>query len=388
LFDASSFPVRIAAEVRDWSLAEVGEPLDRWKHSHRQTTFAVGAAIKAVRDSGIADARIDPRRFGVYLGCGEPFENFSQFTESIRRTCSGGKYGTERFMQAALGVFDKRAEREFDPDRPAFHLAAMFDAQGPNANCIAACVSSSQAIGEAAKTIRRGDADVMLCGGAHSLIHPFGLTGFQRLSALSTRNAAPASASRPFDRDRDGLVVGEGGAVFVMEELEHARRRRADVWGEVTGYGSTQDAYRITDTRPDGLGSAGAMRRALQNARLNPEQIDYVNAHGTGTMLNDVAETAAIKTAFGQRAYRIPVSSSKSMLGHSTTACGAIELAVCLLAIRHGVVPPTINYDTPDPQCDLDYVPNIARRLRCDHVLSNNIGFGGQNAAIVVSRFR
>ena len=270
---------------------------------------------------------------------------------------------------------------------PASHLAARFDAQGPNANCIAACVSSAQAIGESARLIRRGEVDVMLAGGSHSVIHPFGLTGFQRLSALSTRNSDPASAVRPFERDRDGFVLGEGAAIVVLEDLDHALRRGAEIWGELTGYGSSQDAYRITDARPDGRGTAAAIRRALDDARLNLDDIDYINAHGTGTVLNDKIETLAIKQVFGPQAYNIPISSSKSMLGHFTTACGAIELAISLLAIRYGVVPPTINYENPDPDCDLDYVPNVAREIDCRHVLSDNIGFGGQNAALIVSRY-
>jgi 3-oxoacyl-[acyl-carrier-protein] synthase II len=387
LFDASSFPVQIAAEVRDWDLSAVGEDPSRWKHSHRQSTFAIGAAIQAASDAQLAEADVDPLRLGVYLGCGEPFEDFVPFTESVCRASADGQYRTERFTQSALDVFDHQREREFEPDMPAYHLAEMFNAQGPNANCIAACVSSSQAIGEAAKIIRRGDADIMLCGGAHSTIHPFGLTGFQRLSVLSTRNVDPRSASRPFDRDRDGFVVGEGGAIFVLEDLENARRRKAEIWAELTGYGATQDAFRITDTRPEGSGSASAMRRAIQDARLNADQIDYIHAHGTGTVMNDVAETAAIKKALGQHAYHVPISSSKSMLGHATTACGAIGLALCLSALRHGAVSPTINYETPDPDCDLDYVPNVAREHRSDHVLCNTIGFGGHNAALVVSRF-
>ena len=387
LFDASSFPVRIAAEVRDWDLSDAGEDPRDWDHCPRQTTFAVGAGIKAARQSGIDVSRIDPLRFGVYLGCGEPFADFTRFTQSIRNSSTNGQYRPKNFKETALRVFDTRSEREFEPNLSASHLAALFDAQGPNVNCIAACVSSAQAIGEATRLIRRDHADLMLAGGAHSTIHPFGVTGFQRLSALSTNNSNPASAVRPFDRDRDGFVIGEGSAVFVLEELEHARRRNVEIWGEIRGYGSSQDAYRVTDTHPDGRGPTIAIRRALDDARLDGGEIDYINAHGTGTVLNDKVETLALKQAFGQQAYNIPISSTKSMMGHATTACGAIEMAVCLLAIRHGVVPPTINYENPDPECDLDYVPNTARMVDCRNVLSNSIGFGGQNAALVVSRY-
>jgi 3-oxoacyl-[acyl-carrier-protein] synthase II len=387
LFDPHSLPVRIAAEVRNWDLSDVGEDPHRWEHCHRQTQFAIGAAVKAVGQSGILQSGLPPQRLGVALGCGEPFEDFTRFTKAIQESCAEGAYQGERFNQTALQVFDPESERENEPDMPACHLAQFFNAQGPNSNCIAACVSSAQAIGQAASMIRRGDADAMLSGGTHSTIHPFGLTGFCRLRALSTRQTAPECASCPFDRERDGFVLGEGGAVLVLEELEHARRRGAFIWGELTGYGSSQDAYRITDTRPDGSGVARAILRALKNARLNPDDLDYVNAHGTSTILNDKVETLALKRALGAHAYRLPVSSTKSMLGHATTACAAIELVICLLALNHHVVPPTINYHTPDPDCDLDYVPNQARELRCRHVLSNSIGFGGQNAALVVSSY-
>jgi 3-oxoacyl-[acyl-carrier-protein] synthase II len=387
LFDPHGFPVRIAAEVRDWNLSDVGEDPRRWAHCHRHTQFAIGAAFKAVRQSAILESGLHPTRLGVTLGCGEPFEDFTRFTEAIGRSCTDGEFQGERFTETALHLFNPDDERENELDMAACHLARLFNAQGPNSNCIAACVSSAQAIGQAASTIRRGEADAMLCGGTHSTIHPFGVTGFQRLEALSTRDTAPEQAACPFDRERDGFVIGEGGAVFVLEELEHARRRGVFIWGELTGYGSSQDAYRITDTRPDGSGVANAILRALKDARLNPDDIDYVNAHGTSTVLNDKVETLALKRALNAHAYRLPISSTKSMLGHATTGCAAIELLICLLALNHQVIPPTINYHTPDPECDLDYVPNSARDHRCRHVLSNSIGFGGQNAALVVSRY-
>lgn len=388
LFDASSFPVQIAAEVRDWDISDVGQDPHRWQHAPRQTVFAVGAALKAMRDSALDERRIDPVRFGVYLGCGEPFEDFFRFAESVHESHSGHNAAADTAVRPALRIFDPDSAREYEPNAAASHIAGLCNAQGPNANCIAACVSSSQAIGNATRLIRRGDADIMLCGGAHSTIHPFGVTGFQRLSALSTRNSDPATAVRPFDRERDGFVIGEGGAVFVLEELEHARRRDAHIWGEVTGFGSSQDAFRVTDTHPDGRGTSAAILRAIQDAHLNVTDINYVNAHGTGTVLNDKIETLALKKALGSHAYDVPISSSKSMMGHATTACGAIELAVCLMTLRSSVIPPTINYTTPDPDCDLDYVPNVARESNnVRHVMSNSIGFGGQNAALVVSRY-
>jgi 3-oxoacyl-[acyl-carrier-protein] synthase II len=387
LFDASRYPVRIAAEVRNWSLTDAGADPSPWQRAPRQTSFALGAALTAAREAGLPSRRIDPLRFGIYLGCGEAFEDFPRFMQSVAEVAASGEFEPQHFLPTALRIFDPDAEPEYEPNTPASHLAALLGAEGPNLNCIAACVSSAQAIGQSARMIRRGEADVMLAGGAHSTIHPFGLTGFHRLSTLSLRNDDPQHAERPFDRDRDGFVVGEGGAVFVLEELDHARRRGAEIRAELTGYGSAQDAYRITDTHPEGRGTVAAIGRALQDAGLNPDEIDYVNAHGTGTQLNDRIETIALKRALGAHAHRVPISSTKSMLGHATTACAAIELAVCILALRHGAVPPTINLERPDPECDLDYVPNVARDVDCRHVLSDSIGFGGQNAALVVSRF-
>ncbi len=385
LFDATHFPVQIAAEVRHWDLSHVGEDPARWQHCPRQTSFALGAGLQAAHHAGIRNGRIDPSRFGVYLGCGEPFEDFRAFAASIQSAQEDGIPEAARY--APLRVFDPDMERELEPDMPAVHLGGILNAQGPILNCISACVSSTQAIGEAARMIRQNEVDVMLCGGAHSTIHPFGVTGFQRLSALSTRNDNPQAAVRPFDADRDGFVIGEGGAAFIIEELEHARRRGAEILGELTGYGSAQDAYRVTDSHPDGRGTTSALQRALASAHLNPEDIDYINAHGTGTILNDRVETTAIKHAFGEHAWKVPISSTKSMLGHATTACGAIELAVCLFSLQSGVIPPTVNHEKPDPQCDLDYVPRNAREVNCRHALTNNIGFGGQNAALIVSRF-
>jgi len=236
--------------------------------------------------------------------------------------------------------------------------------------------------------IRSGEADAMLAGGAHSMIHPFGVTGFNLLTALSTRNDEPTKASRPFDRLRDGFVLGEGGAMLVLEELEHARRRGAPILGELLGYGTTADAYRITDIHPEGRGAIACMRMAISDAGLDPSQIHYVNAHGTSTAVNDRVETVACKVVFGERAYQTPVSSTKSMMGHLIAAAGATELIVCLLAIRDQVLPPTINYEFPDPDCDLDYVPNEARPARCEYALSNSFGFGGQNISLVVGRFQ
>jgi 3-oxoacyl-[acyl-carrier-protein] synthase II len=388
VFDASRFPTKIAAEVKNWSISDEGQEESRWKFCGRHTKFAAGAALQAMRDAGLPTGLPhDPTRLGVYLGSGEGQQDFDSFTSMMMAAIEGETLDVSKFMKLGLETLHPLAEVEQEPNMPAGHLAALFDAQGPNLNCLTACAASSQAIGEAAELVRRGDADVMLSGGTHSMIHPFGVTGFNLLTALSTRNDEPTRASRPFDNERDGFVLGEGAAMVVLEEYEHAKRRGATIHGELLGYGSTADAYRITDTHPEGRGAASCIRLALQDAGLGLDGIDYINAHGTSTDVNDKVETLAIKTVFGPHAYRIPVSSTKSMMGHLIAAAGATELIVCLLAIRDGVLPPTTNYETPDPNCDLDYVPNAAREGRCDRALSNSFGFGGQNISLIVGRF-
>ncbi|MGA2619203.1 MAG: beta-ketoacyl-ACP synthase II [Thermoguttaceae bacterium] len=388
LFDAANFPTKIAAEVRNWDLSEVGEDPADWQLQGRHTRFAVGAAKKAVADSGIQAARLDPTRFGVYTGSGEGQQDFDRFTEMMVAGLAGGStLDLGRFARKGLELLHPIAELEQEPNMPAGHLASLFDAQGPNVNCLTACAASSQAIGEAVEIIRRGEADAMLAGGTHTMIHPFGVTGFNLLTALSTRNDEPTKASRPFDRNRDGFVLGEGAGMVVLEALEHARARGAAIYGEMVGYGSTADAFRITDTHPEGRGAIRCMSMALTDAGLGPTDIHYINAHGTSTAVNDKVESLAIKQVFGEQAYRIPVSSTKSMMGHLIAAAGATELIFCLLAIRDNVLPPTINYDTPDPDCDLDYIPNVCREARCDVALSNSFGFGGQNIALICKRF-
>ncbi len=269
---------------------------------------------------------------------------------------------------------------------PAAHVALRFNARGPNFNCLTACAASTQATGEATCAIRRGDVDIVLTGGCHSMIHPFGVTGFNRLTALSQRNDSPQTASRPFDLTRDGFVLGEGSSILVLEELEHARRRGAPLLAEIIGYGSSADAFRITDIHPDGRGGVACMEQAIRDAGIAKSEVDYICAHGTGTKENDSIETLAIKAVFGELAPRIPVSSPKSMLGHLIAAAGATELIVCVLAIRDGVVPPTINLTTADPRCDLDYVPGAARRRPVRVAVNNSFGFGGQNDTVIVRR--
>jgi 3-oxoacyl-[acyl-carrier-protein] synthase II len=387
LFDASNFPTRISAEVRDFDLADYGEDPEQWKHRGRHTRFAVGAAKQAVSDAGLSDARMEPTRFGIYLGSGEGQQDFGRFSQMMVSALAGGELDVAAYTKKGLEILDPLAELEQEPNMPAGHLAGLFNAQGPNMNCLTACAASSQAIGEAAELIRRGDADVMLSGGAHSMIHPFGVTGFNLLTALSTRNDEPTKASRPFDKNRDGFVLGEGSGMLVLEELEHAKARGAHIYGELKGFGATADAFRITDTHPEGRGADSCLQMALNDAGANLEDVHYINAHGTSTDVNDRVESLAIKKVFGERAYRTPVSSTKSMMGHLIAAAGATELIICLMAIRDNVLPPTMNYETPDPDCDLDYIPNAARETRCDTAVSNSFGFGGQNISLVVSRF-
>jgi 3-oxoacyl-[acyl-carrier-protein] synthase II len=387
VFDASRFPTKISAEVRDWDITDEGEQAADWKFCGRHTKFAAGAALQAMRAAGLPEGlQSDPTRLGIYLGSGEGQQDFDSFTSMMMAAIQGDTLDVAKFTKLGLETLHPLTEVEQEPNMPAGHLAALFDAQGPNLNCLTACAASSQAIGEAVEIVRRGEADVMLSGGCHSMIHPFGVTGFNLLTALSTRNDEPQRASRPFDNERDGFVLGEGAAMVVLEELEHARRRGATIHGEVLGYGSTADAYRITDTHPEGRGAAACIRMALADAGLDSDRIDYVNAHGTSTDVNDRVESLALKHVFGERAYKIPVSSTKSMMGHLIAAAGATELIVCLLAIRDGLLPPTINYEYPDPACDLDYVPNQVREGKCDRTLSNSFGFGGQNIALIASR--
>jgi 3-oxoacyl-[acyl-carrier-protein] synthase II len=326
----------------------------------------------------------------VYLGSGEGAEDFPALINSIAAAADPEttRVNPAKFCAEIMQVLDRLREPEIEMHTTVGHLAHAFALDGPNIACQTACAASSQAIGEALELIRAGDADAIAAGGAHSMLHPLGIAGFNRLTALSQRNDSPRTASRPFDLTRDGFVIGEGAGIVVLEEMEHAKTRGANIYAELTGYGTTADAYRMTDPHPQGKGAIRAMADALKDAGLSPADIGYINAHGTSTQANDSAETAAIKAVFGQRAYNIPVSSSKSMLGHLIAAAGVVELVICVEALRKGVLPPTINYQTPDPECDLDYIPNAAREKRVDHVLSNSFGFGGQNIALTVSRFR
>ncbi len=387
-FDASNFPTKFAAEVRGFDFDALVDDPHRFSDAGRNIRFAIGAATEAVKDSGIEECdTLNPARFGVYLGAGEGQQDFLQFMSLVADAQRNGEVDLQHFTKHFLESMNPRFELELEPNMPAAHLSSLFNAQGPNLNCLTACAASSQAIGEATEIIRRNDADVMLSGGAHSMIHPFGLTGFNLLTALSERNDSPATASRPFDFTRDGFVLGEGAGMVILEELEHAKKRGARIYGEIRGYGSTADAYRITDIHPEGRGAIACIRMALADAQINPEEIGYVNAHGTSTKVNDHVETMAIKGGLGEHARKTPVSSIKSMMGHLIAAAGSVEAITCLLAIRDGVLPPTINYSTPDPDCDLDYIPNQARESRIKAALSNSFGFGGQNVSLIISKF-
>ena len=376
LFDASNFPTKISAEVRNWDLSDVGENPDDWKYQGRHTHFAVGAAKKAMADSGLDLDQLDPTRFGVYTGSGEGQQDFDRFTrDDGRRPRPAATSSTwPSSPSKGLETLHPIAELEQEPNMPAGHLASLFNAQGPNVNCLTACAASSQAIGEAVEIIRRGEADVMLSGGTHTMIHPFGVTGFNLLTALSTRNDEPTKASRPFDRDRDGFVLGEGAGMVILEALEHAKARGAKIYGEIVGYGSTADAFRITDTHPEGRGAISCMKMALADAGLGLDDVDYINAHGTSTTVNDKVETLAIKQVFGDRAYKIPVSSTKSMMGHLIAAAGATELIICLLAIRDNVAAADDQLrERPTPSAIWTTSPTSPAQHRCDVALEQQL---------------
>lgn len=392
LFDASTFPTTFSAEVRGFDLARyLGPDSERHKDASRNTRFALAATRLAWTSADLDACRdLDPTRIGIYLGGGEGPIDFDHFVAAAvagwDHQANGGRGDLDARKWAERAVHELGAISEFeqDPNMAAGHIACQFNVQGPTANTLTACAASTQAMGEATNLIRRGDADIMISGGTHSMLHPFGVTGFNRLTALSTRNDNYQCASRPFDQTRDGFVLGEGSGILILEEYEHARQRGARILGEITGFGSTADAFRITDIHECGRGGIAAMRLALQDAGLQPGDIHYISAHGTSTEENDKIESLAIGAVFGGRDTAPPVSSIKSMMGHLIAAAGAVELITCILAIRDQVLPPTMNYSQPDPNCPLDYIPNQARKARVVNTLSNSFGFGGQNDTLVV----
>jgi 3-oxoacyl-[acyl-carrier-protein] synthase II len=389
LFDASTYPTTFAAQVRGFDLSRHVPDAGRHVHAGRHCQFAVAAAIEAWNDSRLGEyAKLDRSRLGIYLGSGEGSLDFENFTSLMVDAWRDGKVDTVRWAELAFQRMNLYREVEQESNMVLSHLAAEFNVTGPAFNVLTACAASTQAIGEAAMQIRRGDADAIITGGAHSMIHPYGVTGFNRLTALSTRNNEYVAASRPFDMTRDGFVLGEGASILIIEDREFAEARGAKVLAEIVGYGASADAFRITDQDPEGEGAATAMRNALADAGMTPADIDYINAHGTGTKQNDSVETKAVKAVFGPRAHQVPISSVKSMCGHLIAAAGATELITCVLAIRDQVLPPTINYRTPDPECDLDYIPNVPRKAKVETCMSNSFGFGGQNNTLIIMRGR
>lgn len=410
-FSARTFVTSFASEVKGFDLRNyLADPAPH-EHAHVNSQYALGAASRAWRQAGLGDrsksseaapSKIKPRRLGIYLGAGEGILDFDNYAAANIAGWDASRRALDdsRWAKVAYERMERHREVEQEPQMAVAHLAEAFGARGPSFNCMTACAASTQAIGEAFEIIARGDADAMLAGGAHSMIHPLGMTGFIRLTAMSKRSDSPRTASRPFDSTRDGFVMGEGAGIVVLERLDHALARGATPLAEVAGYGSSADSYRITDIQPEGLGAVAAMAAALRQAGIDPKAPDakgrppvqYLSAHGTGTKENDSIETLAVKTLFGDQAQRIPFSSVKSMLGHLIQAAGAVELITCVQSIKTGFVPPTINLHSPDPRCDLDYVPNAPRDLRdsggIDAAMSNSFGFGGQNNTIVVKRFR
>jgi len=396
IFDASTFPTTFSAEVKGFDFFKYVKNVDRHRNSDRGSGFALGAAIEACGEAGLdietdnpADG-IDRSRMGIYLGAGEGSVNNEIFFGALVAAWdkSNNRMDWAKWTDVALGGMDPMYELEQEPNMPAAHIAALTGARGPSRSCLTACAASTQAVGEAAMLIRHGEADIMIAGGAHSMIHPLGLMGFNRLTALSTRNDSPETASRPFSASRDGFIVGEGAAILIVESLSSAKKRGVEILSEIIGYGSSSDAFRVTDMHEEGRGAIAAMNAALADAGISYKDVDYINTHGTSTVENDLVETKAIKSVFKERAKEIPASSVKSMMGHLIGATGAAELITCVLAIRDNIVPPTMNLNDPDPELDLDYVPNAARKMHVDIAMNESFGFGGQNNVVIVKRYK
>ena len=395
IFDASTFPTKFGAEVKDYDLAKFIKNPELHKYSNRGSSFVLGAAAQACAQAGIEtevehpEDNVDRNRMGIYLGAGEGSVDNEVFFNAIVNGWNDddNKMDWDKWAEIACEQMNAMKELEQEPNMPAGHIAVLTGARGPTRSCLTACAASTQAIGEATAMIRRGDADVMIAGGAHSMIHPLGVSGFSRLTALSTRNDDPATASRPFSATRDGFVLGEGGAIVILESLTSAKKRRAKILAEVIGFGSSNDAFRVTDMHEEARGAVQAMRSALSNAGVEPKEIDYVSTHGTSTSENDSIETKAIKKVFAEHAKDTPVSSPKSMFGHLIGATGCAELITCVLAIRDNTLPPTMNLHDSDPDLDLDYVPNEPRKKEVTTVMSESFGFGGQNNVLIIREY-
>lgn len=374
LFDASAFDCQIAAEVHSFDPTPAFPSPKEVRRTDRYTHFAVAAADEAMRDSGLDLDKENLDEIGAFIGSG-----------------IGGLYTTAEQHKILLQKGPGRMSPFMIPmlilNMASGTISIYWKLKGPNLATCSACATATHAIGEAWRTIKMGDAQVMLAGGSEATITPLGIGGFCALRAMSTRNGEPQRASRPFDAGRDGFVMGEGAGVLVLEELEHAKARRARIYCELAGYGNTADASHVTAPAPEGEGAARCMRMALRSAGLNPEDISYINAHGTSTPQGDICETQAIKTVFNSHAAKLAVSSTKGATGHMLGAAGAVEMAICVKALETGLVPPTINYENPDPQCDLDYVPNTAREMRVNAFINNSFGFGGHNATVIGRRF-
>ena len=373
LFDVAGYRVQFGGQVL-WNPEEeaIANPKEL-RRLDRFTQFAMASAIDAVTDSGIDFSQEDPDRCGVVIGSG--IGGLSEFEAQHERLLTKGIDKVSPFTIPKLMV-----------NSASGHVSALYGIKGPNFAVATACASAANSIGNALRVIQCGDADVMITGGSEAAMTPMGLAGFQNMRALSLRSDAPQQASRPFDKDRDGFVLAEGAGVVILEEFEHARQRKARVYGELKGYGASGDAGHITQPDEEGRGAARAMMMALADAGINPDAIDYINAHGTSTPLGDKAETIAVKRVFKEHARRLAISSTKSQLGHTLGASGGIELVVCALTIARGAIAPTINLDNPDPDCDLDYTPNVARQATVNIVMSNSFGFGGHNASLVFGR--
>ena len=372
-FDAAAYPTRIAGELKGFDELRYVDKKDA-RRLDPYLKYAVACSVMAMEDSGLDTNKVDATRFGVLIGSGiGGITTLLDGQDSLR---AKGPDRTSPFLIPMLIV-----------NMAAGLVSMRFGAKGPNSSVVTACATGNHALGDASRIIQRGDADVMIAGGAEAIIVPLTMAGFCAMKAMSTRNDEPAKASRPFDLNRDGFVCGEGGGIVLLESLEHAVRRDAPIYAEIIGYGMTGDAHHMTAPDPEGDGAARAMQAALDDAGLSASAVSYINAHGTSTPYNDKFETLAIKRVFGEHAHRLAVSSTKSMTGHLLGAAGGIEAIATVLALQRGVLPPTINYETPDPECDLDYVPNQARKLDFDIALSNAFGFGGTNATLVFRKY-
>ena len=373
-FNATGFDSQIAAEIKDFDPPLYGISSKDLKRMDKFALYAIASSKQAITDAGLDLDKESRERIGALIGSG-----------------IGSLYTIEAEHKVLLAKGPSRMSPFLIPklivNNAAGQVAIVFGLKGPNSCVATACASGSHAIGDAFRILERGDAEVMICGGTESCITATGVGGFCALKALSTRNNDPQKASRPFDRERDGFVIAEGCGLVILETLEHANKRNANIIAEIVGYGMSSDAYHMTAPDPDGDGAKRTMELALKDAKLNPENVDYLNAHGTSTKLNDKIETLSIKRAFGSHTNKLMVSSTKSMTGHLLGAAGGVEFVACCLAIKENIVPPTINYEYPDPDCDLDYVPNTARKTKVDVCMSNSLGFGGHNATLIVKRF-